>query len=76
MFYLLICHVYKSCLNLHLITTTKSKNHIFLLSLSKPLISKLFFFNSLSLSPRDEKAEFANSIVLDEVPHLDLHCLP
>ena len=36
-------------------------------------------FNSLTTS--DEKAEFANSVDLDEVahhepPHLDLHCLP
>ena len=34
-----------------------------------------------SLSPRDETVEFANSLYLDEVahdelPHLDLHCLP
>ena len=37
------------------------------------------FNNSLTTS--DEKAEFANSVDLDEVahnepPHLDLHCLP
>ena len=34
-----------------------------------------------SLTTRDEIAEFANSVDLDEVthnepPHLDLHCLP
>ena len=34
-----------------------------------------------SLSTRDEIAEFANSVGLDEMahyepPHLDLHCLP
>ena len=34
-----------------------------------------------SLSTRDEKAEFANSVDLDEMahnepPHQDLHCLP
>ena len=43
------------------------------------------FQGKLALTPyiitRDETAEFANSVVLDEVahnepPHLDLHCLP
>ena len=28
------------------------------------------------LSTGDEIAEFANSLALDEPPHLDLHCLP
>ena len=42
-------------------------------------VNLMNFLNSLNT--RDEIAEFANSVDLDEVahnepPHLDLHCLP
>ena len=41
----------------------------------------MFKYDMIALNSRDEIAEFANSVDLDEVahnepPHLNLHCLP